>query len=266
MNFTYIFWTKSSYSDLRLYSVVEILHYQLMSCLTSKVNSIIDQNQTYDPTINFGRSTAVVNLLQYAVQNGLHSIPILFNAAPILLLPNQIRNQISSIMNVKQYKAEGLQISILMTLNSIVNVSKKKNIDLETKDLFLFFILVQAQSLLSKSENWFPICLPGVQPESMIFCYLNFIDSELIYIMISDESDIFPRMSEINKEVKQKLQSFNLIAKIKSANERDLVEDQSMQKSQIAKHFVIRSQSSEQMIMSRGQYFGDNSIVEPEYS
>ena len=101
MNFTYIFWTKSSYSDLRLYSVVEILHYQLMSCLTSKVNSIIDQNQTYDPTINFGRSTAVVNLLQYAVQNGLHSIPILFNAAPILLLPNQIRNQISSIMNVK---------------------------------------------------------------------------------------------------------------------------------------------------------------------
>lgn len=49
-----------------------------------------------------------------------------------------------------------------MTLNSVVNVSKKKNIDLETKDLFLFFILVQAQSLLSKSENWFPICLPGV--------------------------------------------------------------------------------------------------------
>lgn len=72
-----------------------------MSCLTSKVNSIIDQNQTYDPTINFGRSSAVVNLLQYAVQNGLHSLPILFNAAPALVLSSQSKNLISSILNVR---------------------------------------------------------------------------------------------------------------------------------------------------------------------
>lgn len=40
----------------------------------------------------------------------------------------------------------------------------------------------------------------------MIFCYLNFIgDNELIHVMISDESDIFPELSEINKEVKHKL-------------------------------------------------------------
>lgn len=72
-----------------------------MSCLTSKVNSIIDQNQTYDPTINFGRSSAVVNLLQYAVQNGLHSLPVLFNAAPALVFTNHTRNLISSILNVR---------------------------------------------------------------------------------------------------------------------------------------------------------------------
>lgn len=97
----YIFWSKANYSDLRLYSIVEILHYQLMSCLTSKVNAIIDQNQTYDPTINFGKGPAVTNLLQYAFQNGLYSIPTLFNALPILQLSNQIRNQINSILNVK---------------------------------------------------------------------------------------------------------------------------------------------------------------------
>lgn len=97
----YIFWSKANYSDLRLYSIVEILHYQLMSCLTSKVNAIIDQNQTYDPTINFGKGPAVTNLLQYAFQNGFYSIPTLFNALPILQLSNQIRNQINSILNVK---------------------------------------------------------------------------------------------------------------------------------------------------------------------
>ena len=124
----YIFWCKVPYSDLRVFSMVEMLHYQLMSCLTSKVNSIIDQNQTYDPTINFGKGPAVVNLLQYALQNGLHSAPILFNAAPILLLSNQTRNQISSILNVKEYKSEGLQVSILMTMNAIVGKKKKKSI------------------------------------------------------------------------------------------------------------------------------------------
>lgn len=101
MNFMYIFWAKASYADLRLYSMVEMLHYQLMSCLTSKVNAIIDQNQTYDPTINFGKGPAVINLLQYALMNGLNSLPVLFNAAPILLLSNQVRSQISSILSVK---------------------------------------------------------------------------------------------------------------------------------------------------------------------
>lgn len=81
--------------------MVELLHYQLMSSLTSKVNAIIDQNQTYDPTINFGRSSAVTNLLQYALQNGLHSIPALFNALPVIMLSNQARNQINLILNVK---------------------------------------------------------------------------------------------------------------------------------------------------------------------
>lgn len=81
--------------------MVEMLHYQLMSCLTSKVNAIIDQNQTYDPTINFGKGPAVINLLQYALMNGLNSLPVLFNAAPILLLSNQVRSQISSILSVK---------------------------------------------------------------------------------------------------------------------------------------------------------------------
>lgn len=72
-----------------------------MSCLTGKVNEIIEQNQTYDPTINFGKGQSVPNLLQYALENGLNSIPTIFNAVPVLMLTNQVRNQISTILNVK---------------------------------------------------------------------------------------------------------------------------------------------------------------------
>lgn len=101
MNFMYIFWNKGEYTDLRLFSMAEMLHYQLMSSLTSKVNTIIDQNQAYDPTINFGKTSVVTNLLQYALVNGLNSIPTLFNAVPVLLYSNQVRSQISSILSLK---------------------------------------------------------------------------------------------------------------------------------------------------------------------
>lgn len=51
---------------------------------------------------------------------------------------------------------------MLMTMNSVIAISKRKGIDIEPKDMFLFFILLQSQSSLAVSENWFPICLPGI--------------------------------------------------------------------------------------------------------
>ena len=84
----YIFWNKQPYSELRLFSMIDFLHYQLMSSLTAKIDRILDENQTYDPTINFGKGKTVNNLLQFAVENGLNSLPILFNAIPIAFLTN----------------------------------------------------------------------------------------------------------------------------------------------------------------------------------
>ena len=47
--------------------MVDFVHYQLMSCLTSKIDQILENNQTYDPTINFGKGKSVFNLLQFSV-------------------------------------------------------------------------------------------------------------------------------------------------------------------------------------------------------
>lgn len=100
-NFMYIFWDKAMTAELRLYSMVDFLHYQLISSLTSKVDRILDENQTYDPTINFGKGRSIQNLLQYSIENGLHSLPILFNAIPSLPMTNQARSLIQSILNIK---------------------------------------------------------------------------------------------------------------------------------------------------------------------
>jgi hypothetical protein len=43
-------------NKVTLYGMIELVHHQLMSCLTGKVNNILETNQTYDPSINFGKT------------------------------------------------------------------------------------------------------------------------------------------------------------------------------------------------------------------
>lgn len=46
--------------------MMDFVHHQLMSCLTGKVNAILDANQTYDPAVNFGKNRTEHLLLHYA--------------------------------------------------------------------------------------------------------------------------------------------------------------------------------------------------------
>ena len=97
-----------------LYGMMEFVHQQLQSCLTGKVNAILDTNQTYDPSVNFGKNKNENKLLHYAFTNGLYSLPIAFNAIPMMPLPSLAR--IAIVGFLKEEKIEGLQINIVMTM------------------------------------------------------------------------------------------------------------------------------------------------------
>jgi hypothetical protein len=241
--------------------MMEFVHHQLQSCLTGKVNGILDTNQTYDPSINFGKTRTEHLLLHYAFTNGLYSLPVAFNAMPVMPLPAQARAALYSLL--KEEKIEGLQINILMTMGELVCLHKQKNIDLATYDLFLLNTLIQSQSSLFTSEIWYPICLPGVSFEDRVFCYINFLSDQLIHIMVSDEADIFPALSEASKRLKQTLLGSPLMERINLASSKELISDPTLDKSMFLKHFVLRSLPSEegsvgQMVMSSGCYFGQN--------
>ena len=94
--------------------MIEFVHHQLQSCLTGKVNEILETNQTYDPSVNFGKTKTEHLLLHYAFTNGLYSLPIAFKAIPVMPLPSQTRQALLSML--KEEKIEGLQINILMTM------------------------------------------------------------------------------------------------------------------------------------------------------
>lgn len=172
--------------------MIEFLHYQLRSSLTEKINSVLEENQTYDPTVNFGKGRAVYNMFHYAIMNGLYSLPILFSAIPPLVLKQSARVQVNTYLKEFRDEEEGLLVSILMTMSHLVSIWKRKGVDFLPMDFLLLCNLLQTNSNLCKTENWFPICLPGMDPEAMVFCYLKFMTADLIHVMISDESDKFP--------------------------------------------------------------------------
>lgn len=69
----YICWSKRTQAEvpcslikMTLYVMMELVHHQLMSCLTGKVNAILENNQTYDPAVNFGKNRTEHLLLHYA--------------------------------------------------------------------------------------------------------------------------------------------------------------------------------------------------------
>ena len=44
-----------------------------------------------------------------------------------------------------------------------------------------------------------------------------------------------------------------------------LIDDPSLERTNLIKHFLVRNNSLSQIIMSKGQYFGDNKEFDPEF-
>lgn len=131
---------------INLYAMMEFVHHQLMSCLTGKVNVHLNTNQTYDPAINFGKNRTEHLLLHYAFENGINSLPITLNAIPVLSVAQSVRSKIYSLL--RDHEIEGLQVNILMTMNSVIQIHKQKGIDFTAADVFLFNTLIQSQTSL----------------------------------------------------------------------------------------------------------------------
>ena len=73
-------------------------------------------------------------------------MPITLNAVPILSILPSIRSKIYSLL--RDHEIEGLQVNILMSMNSVIQIHKQKGIDFAAADVFLFNTLIQSQSSL----------------------------------------------------------------------------------------------------------------------
>jgi hypothetical protein len=59
-------------------------------------------------------------------------------------------------------------------------------VEVKIQDILLIQNLLQAQASLKNSENWVPLCLPGISPDGYIFAFIHYIFQDMALIIISD--------------------------------------------------------------------------------
>lgn len=154
-----------------------------------------------------------------------------------------------------------------MSMHEVIQIHRQKGVDLTAPDIFLFNNLLQSQPSL-RSEVWYPICLPGVSIDDRVFCYINFLTDYVIHIMVSDEASIFQELSKASRDLKERCIEQGIFEQIHAAAGKSLSADSNLKLGAL-KHFLFRQNNDKnglpQMVMSSGNYFGQNEKDVREY-
>lgn len=67
-------------------------------------------------------------MFNYAIMNGLYSLPILYNVVPVLPIKNAMRNQIHQFLRQAKDEEEGMLVGILMSMSHLISIWKRKGI------------------------------------------------------------------------------------------------------------------------------------------
>lgn len=67
-----------------------------------------------------------------------------------------------------------------------------------------------------------------MEAESRVFCYINFISEELIHVMVADQADIFPELSEASRRLAQRCRELGITERVHTLSKKDLISDPSL--------------------------------------
>jgi hypothetical protein len=104
------------------------------------------------------------------------------------------------------------------------------------------------------------ICLPGLSPDGNLFCYTSFLNENFIIVMITDESfEKFYDFSSVRKAFKEEFFHSEAFTKATAALSKPVYDfDMGLDKIKMLKHFLVKHNDLNQLVMSSYNYFGQN--------
>lgn len=207
-NLCYVCITKKMNDSVYLIqNMLEFLNVQVISLITNVVNKMLTTKENYDPRSLLGGTN---NSLGNCIKNSFCSPGIFLNSFMALPMSNSHRSAIQTV--IKDNRHPDLLYSILLTPINIIYLQKSKDITFHSQDLLLILNLLQSSISLKNSENWIPICLPGISADGFIYAYIFFFTKNIGIIMITNEisNEMFHNCSQLGKNIQRALNEFKI--------------------------------------------------------
>ncbi|KRX01668.1 hypothetical protein PPERSA_00435 [Pseudocohnilembus persalinus] len=252
-------------SSFLIKSMLEFLNLQMISIVTDQVNQRLKQKPNYDFRHMLGGTKVNLGL---AIKNGLNSPTVFLRSFMPIPMPASSRSNLHQLL--REFKSEEtIQSIILLTHTHVLELWHQKGIKIHPQDIILIQNLLQAQSSFRDSENWLPICLPGIAAEGFIYMYFSYLNPEVIVCMVSDDNNSFGTCKQAFNHLKEKLKpgtslGDQIITSINNLPYKIPLEKKITSNNQI-QHYIIQHKQTNQMSQPIFNIFGKQSSQYKDY-
>ena len=184
---------------------LSLLHAQIFSILTSKVESIFARNASYDARGLLGGTDRVLRSLLYSAAV---EPTMMLQAAPVLRMAAPVRQELAKLLHAVCAKTDVL-FGVMIAHQHLVTLLRPKRTPLHPDDLLLIMNTVGSSFSFREDEAWLPLCLPRFNAAGFLYGHVSFVLPELCLVLLTPKADAFSTVAECRAQVVARLEQQN---------------------------------------------------------
>ena len=177
-----------------LSSQLQMMHLQLLSVLTSKVEEVFVQDASFDLRPLLGGTDRLMRAL---ISQAAVSPSFLLNALPSVCMSPDLRADLTRLL--VESRPPSLLFALMISRGRLVTMLSAKPAVLAPSDALLLVNAVASSSSdagqFREDQSWLPICLPQYNPREFVYAHISYIAESLCLVLISPKGDAFPELS-----------------------------------------------------------------------
>jgi len=228
------------------------VHSQIISILTSKIETIFTRNAAYDLRSLLGGTDRVLRGL---IRNCSRESAHLLQAVPMVKLSPAARSELGKLLAC--CRTPSVLFGMVLSRGCLAHLLRPKRQHLRPSDILLVMNAVASSLSFRDDESWLPICLPDFNERAFLYAHISFVSPALSLVLLSPSGDAFPELSANRLQFADGLRASSL-ARLAfastSASPQSSLADVSAPE---VTHFLYRSCSLDQYTASRPGHDGD---------
>lgn len=199
-------------SPAQLALQLSYVHSQIISILTSGVNKIFRNKQSFDLRNLLGGADVFIDALLHRME---HDASFFVDAVHCARLPAPARAVVGQVMAAAAHPQ--LLFAIMCSNMRLVHLVRPKRFVLQPLDLHLIMNFVASSSSFRSSESWTPICLPQFNDRGFLHAHVCYIAADVCLVLVSTAADAFFELTECKKRIVTQLNAHGALQIVQQA-------------------------------------------------